>query len=201
MAYDPNLAYNMRVQQAQDAADQAYRQQLSQLYQEAQGSGNYSDVYNLLQQGGNQLPAQAQQQQSNPQQASGLLGMLLQGSRQQQNSVDPFANRGITGLNLGLMGLLGPNAAANAQFGQYHAAPVNVPHLQGAVQPTGSLVGTFNDPSQNLQGFNNPAANLQGFNNPAMNYQGANNSALNMTGGSAVAAQKQSIQTGISMGK
>ncbi|WP_175887798.1 hypothetical protein [Burkholderia contaminans] len=196
MAYDPNLAYNMRVQQAQNAADQAYRQQLSQLYQQAQGSGNYSDVYNLLQQGGNQVPGQQQQQQP-PQ--SGLLGMLMQG--QQRGQGDPFAGmQSISGAQSGLIGLLG-GSNANPMFNQFHAAPVNVPHMQGAVQPTGSLVGTFNNPSQNLQGFNNPAANLQGFNNPAMNYQGANNSALNMTGGSAEAAPKQSIQTGISMGK
>ncbi|WP_155625843.1 hypothetical protein [Burkholderia vietnamiensis] len=200
MAYDPNLAYNMRVQQAQQAADRAYRQQLSQLYQQARGSGNYSDVYSLLEQGGNQLPAQNPHQQ--PQQQSGwsLFG-ALSGNGQQQNSTDPFSNQGMTGLYPGLLGFLGPNAAANSMFSQYHAAPVQVEHVSGGTQPTGSLIGTFNNPAANLQGFNNPAANLQGFNNPAQNYQGANDPAKNMTGGPAVPDAKMSINTGIAMGK
>ncbi|MBU9552985.1 hypothetical protein [Burkholderia multivorans] len=195
MAYDPNLAYNMRVQQAQQAADDAYRKQLLQLQQ----SNDYQGMADLLKQGGNAVPDYIQQriQPQQPQQGFGGLLGLLQGNKQIGQQDMP--QQGIPGGSL--LGLLSPGTAAGQMFGNFHAAPVNVPHIQTAVQPTGSLIGTFNDPSQNLQGFNNPAMNLQGFNNPSLNYQGANDPSKNMTGGTAVARPQQSIQTGIAMGK
>ncbi|WP_198108384.1 hypothetical protein [Burkholderia vietnamiensis] len=210
MPYDPNLAYNMRVQQAQQAADSDYRKQLIQLQQ----SGNTQGLISLIQAGGNAIPDYLQPQQQ-PQ--GGLLGQLMGGGKEFNQTQQPVQSgsfgqlmgtnkqfnqpQGFGAGNYGLLGMLNPQLGANAMFFGMHAAPVNVPHIQTAVQPTGSLVGTFNDPTQNLQGFNNSATKLQGFNNPTMNYQGANNPALNMTGGSSVTAPKQSIQTGISMGK
>lgn len=189
MAYDPNLAYNARVAAAQQEADKAYQNQVMQQLQQLQSQGGMNSN-SLL--GLSQLIHGAQPQQQNPAVAGLLSGFDGKGTPLTQGMITGLLNGG---------GAIQQMFGSNPLLSSLHAAPVNIPHIQTAVQPTGSLIGTFNDPSQNLQGFNNPAANLQGFNNPAMNYQGANNPALNMTGGSAVAAPKQSIQTGISMGK